>query len=102
MNKSKICLTGSASRLTQILVLATSIFSSGCAHQPLLKEWDWSIHPDHKKTNSYYEEQRKTLNQRIATIEKENPKWKNMRTNDEFSVDLYDANGVKNGSATIR
>jgi hypothetical protein len=84
------------------LTFATVIFATGCASNPLFKEWDWSIRPDPKAYQADQEARRKKINERLEKILQEHPDWRNARTNEEFSVDYYDVNGKRTGSAIIR
>lgn len=86
----------------KILVLTTVIFSSGCAHSPLLQEWDFSVRPDRAQMKKESDEQHNRLKERLAGVYKEHPKWRNTVVDDTFFVEYFDQNGVPTGSATIK
>lgn len=83
------------------LVFATTIFASGCAHSPLMKEWDWGIRPDAKTTNSNSDQQLKLVKKELKRIYKENPTWRKTSIDEAFSVEYYDSSGRKIGSAAV-
>ena len=95
----------------QILLLVITIFSSGCASSPLFQEWDWSIRPDWKQVNADAEIKRKTHNSKMQEIYAKYPEWRNatvdenelfVESHDIQSVEFYDINGRKTGSARVK
>jgi len=85
-----------------IIILATTIFSSGCAYSPICKEWEWVPDSSRNTQNILAREQLIRHKKRMEVVYKNNPKWRNTAVNDIIVVDYYDANGVRIGSAEVK
>lgn len=102
MNRKNKLLT---EKYQKFLAAATMLFAfsvlSGCAHQPLLQEWDWSIRPDQQAAMKRIAERDQRLMRELEESYKKYPSLRNAVDAEEMQVEMYDENGKKKGTARI-
>lgn len=80
---------------TKMLTLATLFLTTGCASNPLFKEWDFSVRPDYAETDAYFKRQM----ERVKEYEKETdilmPSLKHAVSDDVLLCDFTEENGIK-------